>query len=130
MAPSINDDDLQARINEFNDELETWSVSNNIHVIDTNTCFRMSNGKVDDMCYDIEDELVLNRLGTIKLLECIALKCENFKLNEKWDVIKRTHNLVNQKSDINVIDISDEIEFPPLMYRNRPTSRVSMKEKI
>ena len=127
VAPSIYDDDLQARINEFNDELETWSVSNNIHVIDTNTCFRMSNGNVDDMCYDIEDELVLNRLGTIKLLECIALKCEHFKLNEKWNVIKRTHNLVNQKNDVNAIDISDENEFPPLIYKN--TSRVPMKEK-
>lgn len=127
VAPSISDDDLQARINEFNDELETWSVSNNIHVIDTNTCFRMSNGNVDDMCYGIENELVLNRLGTIKLLECIASKCENFKLNEKWNVIKRTHNLVSQKSDINDIDISDEKEFPPPIYKN--PSRVSMKAK-
>ena len=77
LAPSVDDDDLQARINELNDELEKWCRTNDINLIGVDMCFKLADGKVDDMCYDFEGDenssgLLLNRLGVIRLLEYMA----------------------------------------------------------
>ena len=138
LAPSVKDDDLQARINEFNDELEKWSRTNNINMIDVNTCFKLANGKVDDMCYDFREGnssvLILNRLGVIMLLECMAHNWECFELNSRWQEVKRLHNVANLVSNAvnNICEVYKD-EFPPLTHygkrnigkANRPRYRES-----
>ena len=118
LAPSVKDDDLQARINEFNDELGKWCTTNDINLIDVNMCFKLANGKIDDMCYDFKDVyssgLILNRLGVIRLLECIECNCEYFKLSSRWQEVKRLHTGANRVP--NEMDNADEVyeeEFPP-----------------
>ena len=62
--------ELQAKINEFNDELMKWSeTTNGVNVIPTNLPFKLGTEEIDDICFNVNEEcsdLLLNRLRAIR----------------------------------------------------------------
>ena len=91
LVPTIISDDLQAKINEFNDSLQEYCNTNLIEIINCNLPFRMATEDIDEMCFNVntdKNSCILNRYGAIRFLECIAKSCKDFKLNEKWNEIK------------------------------------------
>lgn len=104
LAPVVSSQEDQAKVNEFNDELEKWGQCNNIKVISTNLPFQLANGDIDDICYEMEGPnsgFCLNRLGAIRLLDSIAKLCPNLTLCEEWSKIRRHHNWTNNDNDFN-----------------------------
>lgn len=56
LVPTLNSDELQARINEYNDQLMNWSSTNGVSLIKTDLPFRLGTGEADDMCYDLNKD--------------------------------------------------------------------------
>ncbi|MEL6989196.1 MAG: hypothetical protein AAGK97_15395, partial [Bacteroidota bacterium] len=100
LIPTLQSDELQAKINELNDEIEKCCQTNEINILNANLPFKLMTNDIDEMCYDIGDEssensgIFLNRFGAIRLLDWIAKKCPTFKLNEDWANIMRGRDFV------------------------------------
>ena len=89
LAPIPNVNDFDEYINNFNNQVATWSASNGVSVIKTNLQFRLGTGDVDHMCFNesCENDNFLNRFGIIRLLNVISKQCSSFKLHENWESI-------------------------------------------
>lgn len=76
-------------INNFNNQLATWSTVNGVKVIKTNLQFRLGTGEVDRLCFysnkDDNQGNFLNRFGVIRLLNVINQQCSFFNLHTDWD---------------------------------------------
>ena len=131
LVPTLQSDELQAKINEFNDELLNWSLTNEISVLCTNLPFKLATNEVDEMCFNMNDEnpgLFLNRLGVIRLLDYIAKKCSNFNLSENWTKIKRSQDSSFKQSNKRYDHI---INRPNIIFNARISSdRVERRERI
>ena len=94
LVPSLNDEDLDDKINLYNQKLCEWSSTNGISVIKLNSNFRLGTGEINELCYKA-DGVLLNRLGILRLLTTISKQCEYFKLAENWNstVNNKNHSL-------------------------------------
>ena len=91
LVPTLVSDELQAKINEFNDQLLKWGNTNSISIINCNLPYRLATGNIDDMCFVVNEEdstCLLNRLGVIRLLDHISKQCIGLKLSDNWNKIK------------------------------------------
>lgn len=98
LVPMLSPDDIQARVNELNDELVKWGQMNSINVISSDLPFKLANGEIDDMCYETEDSIPgprLNRLGVVRLLDTITKLCQNFNLCDDWSKTRRCHSFLD-----------------------------------
>lgn len=79
--------EIQERIEGFNESLDKWAETNGISVIDTVPTFTLGTNELDDLCFDkeIDSHFSLNRLGAIKLLSTINKLCPQFKLCPNWE---------------------------------------------
>ncbi|MEL6987306.1 MAG: hypothetical protein AAGK97_05700 [Bacteroidota bacterium] len=110
LVPTLHSDELQAKINELNDEIFKCCETNNINILNVNLPFRLATDDIDEMCYDFGAEtpgLYLNRLGAIRLLDWIAKKCPNFELSDEWNNIKRDKDTQISKPKENVTQRSN-----------------------
>ena len=93
LAPAVNAEKYDDPINNFNNHLINWSVSNGVSVIKSNLKFRLGTGEVDNLCFNTgiseQEENFLNRYGVIRLLDAIKKQCTVFQLSENWDTIIR-----------------------------------------
>ena len=89
LAPIPNVCDYDEHINNFNNQVATWSTENGVSTIKTNLQFRLGTGEVDRMCYNDtgENDNFLNRFGIIRLLNVISKSCPSLKLHENWETI-------------------------------------------
>ena len=90
LAPVMRVEEFDDNINNFNNQLSTWSMDNGVSIIKTNLQFRLGTGEVDHMCFHDNNENqgdFLNRYGVIGLLNIIHKKCPSFKLHDNWDSI-------------------------------------------
>ena len=88
LVPVVRVQEYDESINNFNNQLATWSTNNGATVIKTNLQYRLGTGEVDQMCFhkDIENNgNFLNRYGVIRLLNIIAQQCSFLKLQKGWD---------------------------------------------
>lgn len=113
LVPVLISEDIQAKVNEYNDELVKWGQCNNINIISTDLPFKLGNCEIDDMCYETDGTSpgsVLNRLGAVRLLDSIAKLCPNFILCNDWFNMKRNHSMLNnnysnnKQSRVNIHD--------------------------
>ena len=65
--------DIQARVQDYNEQLMKWGEANGIDIIRTVPTFTLSTGEIDDLCFEtkINTYPTLNRLGAVKLLSTI-----------------------------------------------------------
>ena len=92
LAPVLRVEDFDENINNFNNQLISWSASNGVSVIKTNLNFRLGTSEIDQMCFDMQgnnEGIFLNRYGIIRLLNAISKQCPPFKLHENWETIIR-----------------------------------------
>ena len=106
LAPIPNVCEYDEYINNFNNQVATWSANNGVSVIKTNLQFRLGTGEVDRMCFDDTCENgknFLNRFGVIRLLNVISSQCLSLKLHENWGSISQgiTTSLISNRRDIN-----------------------------
>ena len=89
LAPSVKNQTLDVKVNNFNSKLTDWSEHNGVKIINTNLQFRLATSDIDQMCYQTmkDSEDYLNRLGTIRLLNVISSQCPVFNLHRNWDDI-------------------------------------------
>ena len=99
LVPSMNEEDLDIKINQYNSKLNKWGESNGISIIETNLNFRLGTGEVNEMCFR-EDGIFLNRLGVIRLLTTISKKLDYFKLAKNWKDITRNYGPSKLSSQI------------------------------
>ena len=84
LVPSLKED-LNAKINQYNEKLEEWCSVNGVTKIKTNLNFRLGTGDIDEICFKEDEDLsgvYLNRYGVIKLLSTISKQCNFLKLSE------------------------------------------------
>ena len=84
LTPSL-DENIDNKINIFNDKLNQWSVVNGIKVIKMNLSFKLGTGEIDQMCYESESEkagMVLNRYGALRLLSVMDRQCKCLRVKE------------------------------------------------
>ena len=55
LAPCLNEE-LNNKIDNFNENLKKWSDVNGIKMVKTNLSFKLGTGEVDDMCFNHENE--------------------------------------------------------------------------
>ncbi|KAK4294401.1 hypothetical protein Pmani_032972 [Petrolisthes manimaculis] len=91
VVPYSTHEDIQERIEGFNNDVVKWAETNGIPVIDTVPTFTLGTGELDDLCFDKKTGLhsTLNRLGVIKLLGTINKQCPQFKLCPNWEEVRR-----------------------------------------
>ena len=90
LAPIPNACDYDEHINNFNNQVATWSTNNGVSVIRTNLQFRLGTGEVDYMCFNDTSESennFLNRFGIIRLLNVISKQFSSLELHENWEII-------------------------------------------
>ena len=95
LVPSVKNQTLDVKVNNFNSKLADWSEYNGIKIINTNLQFRLATSEIDQMCYQTmkDSEDYLNRLGTIRLLNVISNQCPVFNLHRNWDdIMSRASN--------------------------------------
>lgn len=105
IVPSPEYQDIQSKIEDFNNHLDKWGETNGIKVIDTVPTFKLGTGEVDDLCFDkvIESSYsTLNRLGAVKLLNVINRQCSNFNLCPNWQEVRRSINTTQPSKQRNV----------------------------
>ena len=106
LVPTLREDGLKDKINTYNNQLMEWSSNNGVSVIKTDPSFRLGTGDVDEMCYDVDGDLsgiLLNRLGTIRLLTTIKNQCPYFSLCDNWNTMKRNYDKILTNNDRNNI---------------------------
>lgn len=89
--------DVNDKIEDYNEQLTKWGEANGIKVIKTVPTFKLGTGELEELCFDIKNDsyFTLNRLGAIKLLSTIKRQCPEFHLCTKWEQVKRTINMHN-----------------------------------
>ena len=106
LAPTISSEDLQARVADFNEHLNKWGESNNIHIIKTTLGFKLGTGEVDDSCYEFTRQshgCILNRNGVVRLLKCVNKQYPAFKLSSKWDSKRYDDDLLRRGDNVDVL---------------------------
>ena len=86
LAPNLKND-LDVKINNFNNKLGEWSNVNGIKLIKTNLNFKLGTGEIDELCFNTECEennVNMNRYGTQRLLSAISKQCKFLKLSENF----------------------------------------------
>ena len=65
--------EIQARVQDYNEQLIKWGEVNSINIIKTAPAFTLSTDEIDDLCLEtkIGPYPTLNRLGVVKLLSTI-----------------------------------------------------------
>ena len=120
-------------INNFNNQLVTWSSNNGVSVIKTNLQYRLGTGEVDHMCFNETNEEhgnFLNRFGIIRLLNIISKQCPSLKLHENWENIMSqsmpaSSYYIGQKTSFNVNNSKQtdyEVRYPE-NQRSNPRGR-------
>lgn len=101
VVPYSTHQEIQERIEGFNDDLVKWAETNGIPVINTAPTFTLGTGDIDDLCFDKETNscATLNRLGAIKLLSTINKQCPQFKLCPNWEAVRR-NTCAGQSSEL------------------------------
>ena len=92
LAPIPSVLDFDEHINNFNNQLATWSADNGVSTIKTNLQYRLGTGDVDHMCFNPSEtnecsRNFLKRHGIIRLLSIISKQCPSLELNENWENI-------------------------------------------
>ena len=96
IAPSL-DENIDSKINHFNEKLGQWSIVNGVKLIKTNLSFKLATGEIDEMCYKSEIGKagnILNRYGTLRLLFVINKQCNCIRAKE---IIEASNNNVSPK---------------------------------
>ena len=72
IVPSLQQD-VHAKIEDYNNHLAKWGETNRISVIDPVPTFKLGTGDLNDLCFDKKTDSysTLNILGAIKLLNTI-----------------------------------------------------------
>ena len=96
--------EIQAKIDNYNEHLEKWCEKNGVTIIKTVSTFRLGTGDLDDLCFETAKDnvsMIFNRLGVIKLLGTIKKQCADFHLCSDWNNVKRkltmSHNITQHK---------------------------------
>ena len=90
--PISTTQNIQIKINEYNEHLEKWCDTNGVEIIRLVPTFKLGTGDLDDLCFDKVNgklPLVINRLGAVKLLDALNNRCPNFHLCSDWNTLKR-----------------------------------------
>lgn len=97
VVPSPTCQDVNAKIEDYNEQLIKWGEKNGIKVIKTVPTFKLGTGELEELCFDVKNDsyFTLNRLGAIKLLSTIKRQCPEFHLCTNWEQVKRTINTHN-----------------------------------
>ena len=126
LVPSVNEEDLDIKINQFNNKLDKWSESNGISIIKTNLEFRLGTGEVNELCFR-EDGIFLNRFGIVRLLTTLSKKCDFFELAKNWKDISRSHGPLKHASQVssNRYDKSLPYKRQSLLTQNKHSTSQS-----
>ena len=95
LGPTLRTNEFEETIVYFNEQLEEWCKENGINLVKSFLAFKLGNGEVDEICYDVGEEnsgVFLNRFGAIRLLSTIDKLCEQFCLRENWNEIRMLRN--------------------------------------
>ena len=94
ILPSPMCQDINVKIEDYNEQLTKWCETNGIKIIETVPTFKLGTGELDELCFDIKNDSysALNRLGAIKLLGVIKRQCPEFQLCTNWEQVKITRN--------------------------------------
>ena len=110
LIPTLENNGLNTRINQYNSKLVEWCNSNGVCFVKTQEFFRLGTGDVDAICSENKDDKdynLLNRIGAIRLLDAISSICtENFLCHD-WKAIKA--NVCNFKSKSFIVNDSRDI---------------------
>ena len=115
LVPVRRIEEFDEKINNFNNQLVTWSANNGVSVIKTNLRYRLGTGEVDEMCFHTSNENngnFLNRFGAIRLLSVISKQCSFFKLREGWDTI--INQTMPAQSSVSSRSLNDNRRYPKL----------------
>ena len=121
VAPPLNEVQYGAEVSNYNVKLGEWCDANGVSVINTNLSFQLANGRVDDMCYELDGEypgVFLNRYGVIRLLSAIDDNCDHFNVCENWDTVKRRQ--VHPANDVRT-DVQSRPRTVPYRNVNSPS---------
>lgn len=118
-------EDLRDKIDHYNIQLTEWCSTNGVSLIKTDQSFTLGTGEVDEMCFGVpgdDSDLLLNRLGAIRLLSAIDRQCLHFNLCEDWNMVKRNCNFsskdrISHNDDKKFIGFSSRINH---QRSNRP----------
>lgn len=91
IVPAPMYEEIQAKIEAYNEHLTKWGETNGISIIRTLPTFKLGTGELDDLCFDVDNDSysTLNRLGVTKLLTVIKKMCPEFHLCSNWEEVKR-----------------------------------------
>lgn len=81
LTPAITSEDLQARVRDFDEHLTQWGEYNDIPIIKTDLLFKINNWR----SLEVDDALILNRHGVVRLLKCFKRQYLAFKLSIQRD---------------------------------------------
>lgn len=73
-VPAPLSQEMQVKINNYNEELTHCSERNGVVIVNTTPMFKLSTGELHELCFNNETRTAhhLNRLGVIRLLNTIA----------------------------------------------------------
>lgn len=86
IAPTLQSDSLQAKINEINDHIQKWADDNGIITVNPSLSFRLGTGDIDESCFSTTH---LNRIGITRLFNAITKKYPAFKECINWEQLKK-----------------------------------------
>lgn len=112
LVPNLKEEEMQAKVKEYNRKLIEWGFSNKINIIKTDLPFRLGTGEIDDMCFEGSERnsnIIFNRYGVIRLLDTIIKQYPSLDLCTSLEQIKRNPYSARKVSDdINSSDSFDK----------------------
>lgn len=90
LVPTVEDDTLQAMINDHNLHIAKWAKDNGVYSVNPDPDFRRLTREIDDTCYEEQENevTILSRSGVVRLLNVFAKQLPNFTEHVNWDQVK------------------------------------------